>query len=68
MYDGIYNHSNHSIHPNDLENVLDRAFANHIEKLIVTGTSLSDSSEALKIANKSGSCITLLFYCVYILI
>jgi Tat protein secretion system quality control protein TatD with DNase activity len=51
MYSGFYNHSNRSIHPNDLENVLNRAFANHIEKLIITGTTLSDSKEVLNVAS-----------------
>ena len=31
-------------------NVLERAFSNHVEKLIITGTSLSDSVEVLALA------------------
>ena len=38
----------------DLDNVLKRAFANHVEKLIITGTTLEDSKEVLEIANKNG--------------
>lgn len=34
----------------DLKPVLDRAFANHLEKIIITGTSLSDSKEVLEVA------------------
>jgi TatD DNase family protein len=55
MYSGFYNHSSRSIHPNDLDNVLDRAFANHVEKLIITGTTLSDSKEVLKVSSKNGN-------------
>ena len=61
MYGGFYNHSNRSVHPNDLENVLDRAFANHVEKLIITGTTLSDAKEVLNVASKNG--IFLLIKC-----
>ncbi|EQC34069.1 TatD DNase [Saprolegnia diclina VS20] len=37
-------------HESDLRQVLDRAFANHVEKIIVTGGSLSESKEALRLA------------------
>jgi TatD DNase family protein len=53
MYKGFYNHSNKPIHQNDLNNVLDRAFANHIEKIIITGTTLEDSKEVLELASKN---------------
>ncbi len=32
---------------------MDRAFANHIEKIIITGTNLADSKEVLQLAQKS---------------
>jgi TatD DNase family protein len=35
----------------DVSNVLERAFANHVEKIIITGTSLTDSAEVLALAN-----------------
>ncbi len=37
----------------DLDNVLDRAFANHVEKIMITGTNLEDSKEVLQLAQKS---------------
>ena len=37
----------------DLDNVLERAFANHIDKIIITGTTLEDSKEVLQVAQKS---------------
>ena len=37
MNKGMYNHNVKPTHQEDLENVLERAFANHIEKIIITG-------------------------------
>lgn len=36
-----------------MDNVLKRAFANHVEKIIITGTTLEDSKEVLQLASKS---------------
>jgi TatD DNase family protein len=36
----------------DTDNVIQRAFANHIQKIIITGTTLEDSKEVLQLANK----------------
>ena len=33
--------------------MLDRAFANHVEKIIITGTTLEDSKEVLEMAKNS---------------
>ena len=38
----------------DLDNVLERAFANHIEKIIVTGTTLQDSKDLVQFVSKNG--------------
>lgn len=37
----------------DINNVLDRAFANHVDKIIITGTTLEESKEVLKISDKN---------------
>ena len=37
----------------DLENVIERAFANHVEKIIITGSTLQDSKEVLEEALKN---------------
>ncbi len=38
----------------DVDNVLDRAFANHLDKIIITGTTLDDSRQLLEVSKKSG--------------
>lgn len=38
----------------DLNNVLDRAFANHLEKLIVTGTTLQESTDLVQFVSSNG--------------
>lgn len=52
MYKGIYNGSKK--HEPDLKNVLSRAWNQGIEKIIITGTSLKESQEAIEIANTDG--------------
>lgn len=49
MFKGIYNSSQK--HQNDFDSMLNRARENGVEKMIITGGSLSDSEEALKIAD-----------------
>ncbi|KAK9881417.1 hypothetical protein WA026_016307 [Henosepilachna vigintioctopunctata] len=48
MYAGIYN--NTLKHPNDLEYVLQRSWKAGLEKIIITGGSLSESQKALNLA------------------
>lgn len=38
----------------DLNNVLDRAFVNHLEKLLVTGTTLQDSTDLVQFVSSNG--------------
>lgn len=49
MYQGIYNRSKK--HEPDLDNVLERSWKGGLDKIILTGGSLSDAGEALKLAN-----------------
>lgn len=53
MYKGIY-HGNKK-HKEDLEDVLERSWKNGLKKIIITGSSLDDSAEALKIASLNGN-------------
>ncbi|XP_066996650.2 deoxyribonuclease TATDN1 isoform X2 [Anabrus simplex] len=48
MFFGIYYAK--SKHPTDLKDVIERARSNGVEKIIITGSSLRDSEEALNIA------------------
>lgn len=52
MYQGIYNGTKK--HREDLEDVLQRSWKNGLKKIIITGGSLNDSIEALKIASLNG--------------
>lgn len=52
MYKGFYNGTKK--HEPDLVNVLSRAWKLGLEKVIVTGTSLKESEEAVSIANTDG--------------
>lgn len=52
MYKGFYNGTKK--HEADLGNVLSRAWKLGLEKVIVTGTSLKESEEAVTIANTDG--------------
>ena len=38
----------------DIENVMERAFANHLDKIIITGTTLEDSKQVLEFSKKIG--------------
>lgn len=52
MYQGIY-HGNKK-HEADLSHVLKRAWEAGLEKMIITGTSLTDSKAALELAKTNG--------------
>lgn len=53
MYRGIYNESQK--HQPDLPNVLGRAWAQGLDKIIITGTGLKESKEALAITRTDGN-------------
>ena len=56
MFQGIYREK--QVHPPDLAAVLDRALSHNVHRIIITGTTLSDSRRALELAraiNSSGS-------------
>ena len=53
MFQGVYR--GQSKHPGDLKAVLGRARDAGVEKLLITGTSLSDSKAALELAKKTSS-------------
>ena len=38
----------------DINHVLERAFSNHLDKIIITGTTLDDSKQLLEVSKKSG--------------
>ena len=52
MYDGIYNGKKK--HDNDLGIVMERAKTSDSYKLLITGTSLSESNKAIQLARKYG--------------
>lgn len=52
MYQGIYHGSKK--HEGDLLNVLNRAWSGDLEKIVITGTSLKESEQAVEIANSDG--------------
>lgn len=52
MYKGIYNGS--AKHEEDLKQVLERSFRCGLEKIILTGGNLTESKEALKLAEENG--------------
>ena len=39
----------------DIDQVIERAFANSVEKIVITGTTLDDSRHALRLADKSAN-------------
>lgn len=55
MFHGIYNGSQK--HPDDLDIVLQRAWANGLDKMIVTVGCLKDTDEAVKITEGDGMCL-----------
>lgn len=59
MYKGIYNGVKK--HEPDLQNVLARAWKHGVEKIIITGTSLKESEEAVEISKTDGENTLLLF-------
>lgn len=52
MFQGIYNGSQK--HPNDLDIILDRSWANGLDKIIITVGTINDTEDAVKIAQKDG--------------
>ncbi|KAH9382615.1 hypothetical protein HPB48_023163 [Haemaphysalis longicornis] len=54
MFRGLYNGSRK--HPDDLDQVLHRAQANGVHRILVTGGSLDDSQRALELASSHGKC------------
>ena len=53
MYSGMYHGTKK--HEPDLEDVLERAFNNGLDKIMITGGSLEDSKKALELANTNGN-------------
>ena len=53
MYQGEYHGSKK--HEPDLDAVLDRAWKNGLDKMMITGGSLEDANKALKIARSHGN-------------
>lgn len=52
MFSGVYNGSKK--HEPDLQNVLERSWSAGLDKIIITGGSLSESKEAVKLAQQDG--------------
>ena len=52
MYSGLYHGSQK--HPPDLEAVLSRAWAQGVDRIMVTGGSMEDSQKALELAKTNG--------------
>lgn len=52
MFQGIYNGSQK--HPNDLDIVLERSWNSGLAKIIITVGTITDTDEAVKIAQKDG--------------
>lgn len=59
MFQGVYNGSQK--HPDDLNIVLERSWANGLDKIIVTVGTLNDTADAVKITQKDGTKEMLLF-------
>ncbi|CAA6653744.1 unnamed protein product [Spirodela intermedia] len=60
MFRGVYN--GRQCHAADISNVLRRAWAAGVERIIVTGGSLEESKAALEIAETDGCCLPSLLY------
>ena len=52
MFSGVYNGSQK--HAPDVANVLDRCWKSGLKKIIITGTSLSESKTAVELAKSNG--------------
>lgn len=52
MYEGIYNGSKK--HETDLLHVLKRSWQAGLQKIIITGGSLTESEKSLELANRDG--------------
>lgn len=60
MFQGRYNNSQK--HPADYAQVLNRAWAAGLQKIIITVGTLKDADEALKFAGEDGSLLTIFNY------
>lgn len=56
MYSGIYNGKQK--HEGDIQNVLNRTWDSGIEKVIITGGSLTESKKALELARSDGNFVS----------
>lgn len=52
MFQGIYN--GNQKHPSDLDVVLERSWATGLQKIIITVGTISDTKDAMEIAQKDG--------------
>lgn len=52
MFKGTYH--GRTKHPSDIDAVVKRARARGVEKILITGTSLQESQDALELAKKYG--------------
>jgi len=60
MYQGLYHGSRK--HEPDLNDVLQRAWDNGLQKLLLTGGSLEDSKKALELAKTDGNHCSFIFF------
>jgi Tat protein secretion system quality control protein TatD with DNase activity len=61
MFMGLYNEKQY--HPEDLKDVLDRAWAANVERIIVTAGSLHEARAALDLARTDSECLHRCFIC-----
>lgn len=52
MFQGYYNHSNTPKHPPDLEEVITRAHTFNVDKMLITASSIKESSQHLGLCDK----------------
>ncbi len=57
MFRGLYHDKQY--HPDDLEQVLGRAFSSGLEHIIITGGTLTESAKALDLASRDGASVWL---------
>lgn len=50
MFSGVYDQKMH--HDSDMDDIIDRAKQSGIQKLLVTGSNLKESRQAIELANK----------------